>query len=278
MRTATTFGPSFAERALTSGEGNVSVGVNFMSATYDRLGDAPLRRDCQLRSVTAASPADGRSGIANLDTDREHRSSSSGRMGVTDKLDIGVAVPIVTVKVDGTSSLANGNGDMILFASGNGVASGLGDIAGHVKYRFYSFGSRPARSRGVGGDGHDAPPDRRYGEPPRSGCHPDAGLVHRLQRTRTIPAARQRRVRVVEQRVSASRRTTHRTATVTARHQFEYAAGLEFEAAPKVTLLVDLLGRTDIRRRQTGCRGGPSPRPGVTSSASWSRCRKAFRS
>src|SRR3954463_2377560 len=32
VRTATTFGPSFAERALTSGEGKVSVGVTFISS------------------------------------------------------------------------------------------------------------------------------------------------------------------------------------------------------------------------------------------------------
>ena len=33
-RTATTFGPSFAERALTSGEGQVSIGASFSAATY----------------------------------------------------------------------------------------------------------------------------------------------------------------------------------------------------------------------------------------------------
>ena len=31
--------------------------------------------------------------------------------------------------------------------------------------------------------------------------------------------------------------------SVTARHQFQYAAGFEFEAAPKLTLLVNMLGR-----------------------------------
>ena len=33
-RTATTFGPSFADRALTSGEGQVSIGASFSAATY----------------------------------------------------------------------------------------------------------------------------------------------------------------------------------------------------------------------------------------------------
>src|SRR4051812_29725403 len=37
-RSATTFGPSFAERALTSGEGKVSVSANFTAPNYTRLG------------------------------------------------------------------------------------------------------------------------------------------------------------------------------------------------------------------------------------------------
>ena len=43
-RTATTFGPSFAERALTSGEGKVSVSANFSAATYGRLGSFSFDR------------------------------------------------------------------------------------------------------------------------------------------------------------------------------------------------------------------------------------------
>src|SRR5215203_4268675 len=35
VRTAPTFGPSFAERALTAGEGKVSFGISLGVATYD---------------------------------------------------------------------------------------------------------------------------------------------------------------------------------------------------------------------------------------------------
>ena len=123
VRTATTFGPSFAERALTSGEGNVSVGVNFMSSTYDRLYKQSLNA-LQLRSVVAVSPKDGRLGVTDL-TLTANTVVMSGRMGITDNLDVGVSVPIVTVKVKGTSSLFNGNGgngDMILFGQGTATA------------------------------------------------------------------------------------------------------------------------------------------------------------
>src|ERR1700704_1849091 len=44
VRTATTFGPSFAERALTAGEGKVTVGANFTFSNYDRLGDRTLEQ------------------------------------------------------------------------------------------------------------------------------------------------------------------------------------------------------------------------------------------
>src|SRR5713101_5238185 len=65
VRTATTFGPSFAERALTSGEGKVSVGVSFTSANYSKLGDLSLDR-MQLSSGTGSSPAAARSGLTSL--------------------------------------------------------------------------------------------------------------------------------------------------------------------------------------------------------------------
>src|SRR5262245_36234700 len=39
VRTVSTFGPSFTDRAITSGEGQVSVGVNFRSTTYDKISE-----------------------------------------------------------------------------------------------------------------------------------------------------------------------------------------------------------------------------------------------
>src|SRR5215217_4502130 len=81
VRSATTFGPSFAERALTSGEGKVSVGVNFMSVTYDRLDDLAFNG---LQVLTAASPnpASARAGVANIAITSKTTVIST-RMGVT---------------------------------------------------------------------------------------------------------------------------------------------------------------------------------------------------
>ena len=63
-----------------------------------------------------------------------------GTVGVTDSLDIGVAIPMVKVELSGLSTLVNGAGAEVLTAQGGGTASGLGDIAAMLKYRLMSFG------------------------------------------------------------------------------------------------------------------------------------------
>ena len=265
VRAATTFGPFFSENALTSGEGGVSVGVNFMSATYDRLGDLDVNA-LPLRSVTARSLKDGGSGTANLALTANTLVVSS-RIGVTDKLDVGVTLPIVTVKLNGTSSLVNGIGDMTLFATGNGVASGLGDVAGLVKYRIHGFGSGLPDPGGLAVMATMRLP---------TGDHDN---LRGLGVTRTlvslIASGGERRFRphadVGFEYWSKGLGVTSDTApntVITARHQFAYAAGLEFEAAPKATLLVDLLGRQILGGGKLAVTADQSLAPGVISSES----------
>jgi hypothetical protein len=239
VRTATTFGPSFAERALTSGEGKVSVGVSFMSVNYDKLDDDDFN-DLQVLTAAAATPAQARAGVANIDITSK-TTVISARMGVTDKFDIGTTIPIIQVKVAGTSTLRNGAGATTLFASGTALSNGVGDIAALAKYRFYSFGT---------------------GQPDPGGLAVMATMrlptgsresLRGLGVTRTIvsliASSGQRRFRphgnvgfgYWSKGVTVASDAPD-SSTVEARHQFEYAAGLELEAAPKLTLLVDLLG------------------------------------
>ena len=51
VRKATTFGPAFAERAMTSGEGSVAMGASFRSTTYTDLGNLKID-NLQLSSVS----------------------------------------------------------------------------------------------------------------------------------------------------------------------------------------------------------------------------------
>jgi len=136
-RTTTTFGPSFTERALTSGEGKVSVGAMFYSTTYDKLSGYSLTA-LPVGTVAATTPAASGTSTANLDIS-SRTLALSGIVGVTENLDIGVVVPMVSVKLAGTSSLLNGNGTVSRLAETNTTFSGLGDIAGVAKYRFVKF-------------------------------------------------------------------------------------------------------------------------------------------
>src|SRR4051812_1950183 len=239
VRTATTFGPSFAERALTTGEGGVNVGVSFMSSSLTRLGGQAFK-GMQVRSITAASTTDSRSATANI-TETASTVLVAARMGVTDKLDLGVNLPLVTVKIDGSASLANGRGDVLTFASGTAQAAGLGDIAGIVKYRFYSFGT---------------------GQPDPGGLAVMATLWFPTGSTESLRGLGITRTMVSfiasggQGRFRPHANTGYEywsdgvsvvsdaagTSSVTARNQMQFAAGFEFEAAPKATVLFDVLG------------------------------------
>ena len=238
VRTATTFGPAFAERALTNGEGKVSAGISFNSVTYDRSDDLEVD-GLQVRSVTGGLPAQGRSGIANV-TVSAKTVVIAGRMGVTDNFDIGMVVPVVTMTVDGTTTLRNGFGDTILFAQGSNVSKGSATSLDRQKpdscrlapanptpavalmgtVRLPTGDEKSLRGLGVtrtmisfiasGGQGRFRP-------------HANVGYEWWSKGVSVISDDPQH-------------------ASVTVRHQLAYAAGMELEAAPKVTVLLDLLG------------------------------------
>jgi hypothetical protein len=265
VRTATTFGPSFAERALTSGEGGVNVGVSFMSSSLTRLGGQAFD-GLQVRSITAPSAVDSRVGTANI-TETATTVLIAGRMGVTDKLDIGVNLPIVTIKVNGSASLSNGRGDILTYATGSDQASGLGDVAGLVKYRFYSFGTGQPDPGGLA-----VMATVRF---PTGSTESLRGLGVTRTMVSFIASGGQGRfrphvnagyeywsdgVRVVSDAAVGS--------TVTARNQMQYAAGFEFEAAPKATVLLDVLGGQVFGGGKLGFQPDTPTAAGATASSS----------
>jgi len=136
-RTTTSFGPSFVERALTAGEGKVSIGATFSSTNYDKLSDFSLS-NIPLGSVTSGSPIVSGTTTGNLKISSTTL-AMSGSVGVTPKIDIGVVVPLVTVKLSGTSAFVNGNGVVGRLVETDNVFSGLGDIAAMAKFRVLQF-------------------------------------------------------------------------------------------------------------------------------------------
>jgi hypothetical protein len=191
----------------------------------------------------------------------------SGRMGVTDNLDVGVNLPLVTVKVSGSTSLLNGNGDILTYATGKDAGSGLGDVAGLVKYRFYSFGTGQPDPGGLAvmatirfptGDKESL---RGLGV-----TRTLVSLIASSGTGRFRPHANvgyewwSKGVSVASDFAPGS--------TVTARNQVQYAAGFEFEAAPKATVLLDVVGGQILGGGKLGFQPETTVPAGATSSTS----------
>jgi hypothetical protein len=264
VRTATTFGPAFAERVLTAGEGKISVAANLIVASYDKLNNLELKQ-MRVTDVQAPSSTVARSGFMSLVLSSETL-VLSGIIGATDKLDVVAAVPFVKVKLDGLSWVQQRNGDVILRAAGAASSSGIGDIGVGIKYRLIKLGEGEPDPGGLA--------VLLTARLPTGNRENFRGLgIARTQGSALFSFGRgklrphfnggyewwEKGVPVV----TDFRQNT----SVSARHQVMYAAGLEYEGGPKVTLLLDLLGRHILGGGRQGFSTEiPPPNPfGVTS-------------
>jgi hypothetical protein len=233
-RTTTSFGPSFVERALTAGEGKVSVGATFSSTNYDKLSDFSLT-NLPLGSVTASSPIVSGTTTGNLKISSQ-TVAISGAVGVAPKIDVGVVVPLVTVKLSGTSSFVNGNGVVGRFVETNNKFFGVGDIAALAKFRLLKF------------KGPDVP-------------DPGGAAINVVMRLPTGDRDNLRGLGVtrtlgsfvvsfgkgpLKPHASVGFEYWNKAVDVPGEHlknQFQFNGGVEIVAAPKLTFLADVLGQ-----------------------------------
>jgi len=137
-RVSDSFGTFFVERAMTSGRGRVALGASASTANYDRLDGLNLA-DGTL--VTTANQF--RDESAPFDTEtltlkiRTSTFTVFGTVGVTDRLEIGGALPLVQLHVEGIR-LNVYRGQSFVQASGSADASGVADAAIRAKYRVAS--------------------------------------------------------------------------------------------------------------------------------------------
>ena len=146
LRASPSFGPLFAERALTVGRGRLNVGFNYQRSTYDEfdqlsLKDGDLRRVAQGGGQMASDVA--RLGL-NVDS-----GGFFANYGISDRVDLGVAVPVlhVSAKISRTTSVPSGSGQQTGTVDRRDSASGLGDVVLHGKFE----SSRSTRRRSRGG-------------------------------------------------------------------------------------------------------------------------------
>ena len=139
-RTSQTFGAFFVERAQTAGKGRASIGMSASTVTFDRLDGFHLK-DGTL--VTVANQF--RDETAPFDTESLRLEVTSramtviGAVGLSDRLEIGAAIPFMQLTVDGQRNSVY-RGQTFLQASGDATADGIGDLAVRGKYMVYAAG------------------------------------------------------------------------------------------------------------------------------------------
>ena len=133
-RASESFGGFFVERALTAGAGHATIGLTAHASSFDHLDGANLRDGS---FVTVANQF--RDETAPFDSDtltlrvRTNVLTVFGSVGVTDRLEVGAAVPFVDLRIEGERRNIY-FGDAFAEASGEGSASGVGDVALRAKY------------------------------------------------------------------------------------------------------------------------------------------------
>jgi len=177
-RNSNNFGPAFAERALTNGKGRFSAGFNFQHVEFDRFEGQGLgggvRFYLQHNDCCPLQAADGtpRPGVAAapsgpqdknpffegdlVRTDLTLKAKTDtvaffANYGITSRLDLGVAVPVVSVDVNASINstlirLATSANPTIHSFGGaspdqrvaheSGSSSGIGDVVVRGKYNF----------------------------------------------------------------------------------------------------------------------------------------------
>jgi hypothetical protein len=250
QRTTDSFGPAFADRALTNGRGKFTIGTNFQYSKYSSfegqaLDDGAIKFYLTHEDLPGNLFFEGDLVEAAVRMDISSATTTVfGNYGVTDDLDLAVAIPIVSVSMDATVDatilrLASGQGSAIhSFPAGAatrqftsaGDASGIGDILFRAKYRFAT----------MPGGGLAAGVDVRLptGDAENLLGTGAAGATFTLIGSTTRGN--------LGPHFNVGFTTSGESDVVNIPNEFNYRFGTEIVATPRVTLNADFLGRTLI--------------------------------
>lgn len=139
-RATSSFGPFFVERALTSGRNQMSFGATFRYSQFDRLDGNDLRSGDFV--TTAAQfrdepqPFDVETLALRIDT---RTITGFASYGITDRVDVGAAVPIVSMQLSG-ERVNTYRGQTFPQAAATATTTGVADVA--ITARAHLLGSR----------------------------------------------------------------------------------------------------------------------------------------
>lgn len=164
-RTTETYGPAYAERAVTTGRGRFALGLNYLYSSYSALDgydlqDGAIRFNLFHQELAPRSFVEGDVVEAALRMRlKSHTTAFQARYGVTNNFDVGVAIPYVRVNMDlayratirdfatrvtsPTTHLFPNNQKTQDFST-SGDAAGLGDVVLRTRYSFARRGTTGA--------------------------------------------------------------------------------------------------------------------------------------
>jgi hypothetical protein len=225
---------------LTIGRNRAAIGFNFQRTTFDRIEGRKLAGG-QIKVYT------GVFGVFFEDALDLKLSSSTAAFfanyGVTDRLDVGVTLPIVRVAIDGTLTSRIGNSvtgvapDATPFLyEDSGSASGVGDIVLRAKYNFLT---RP-------GGGLAAGIDLRLPTGDELDLLGIAGRQAKLYLAASTEVGRLSPHVNIGGTVSGASDAANDPDTFVfpPSDEVNFAAGVDVAATPRVTVAVDVIGRT----------------------------------
>ena len=139
-RASETFGPFFVERALTSGAGQASFGFTLQYASFQSLDGHDLTDG---EFVTIANQFTDEPQPFDVETLTLDVSTSTatfyGNVGLNDRIDVGVAVPVVRLEISGARNNTY-RGQALLQARARAETVGLADVAVRSKVRLTGDG------------------------------------------------------------------------------------------------------------------------------------------
>jgi len=264
-RSSESFGPLFAERALTIGRERSSLGVAYQRSTYDTFEGKNLRQreinfyiqhtDCCGKTQNGTQVSDGSLLNPAFEGDLIEAALSlelstdtvvfSATYGLTDRLDLGVAVPLVAVDMSASirariQRLATAaNPDLHVFEGDNpdehtfsesGHATGLGDILLRAKYNFLTRK----------GGGLAAAIDVRTPTGDENNLLGNGALQAKLYGIASIAFGK------LSPHFNGGYTGSTRGAFpgVSLNNEWNYTAGFDLAASPRLTLIMDVIGRS----------------------------------
>ena len=146
-RATQSFGPFFIERALTAGRHQASFGMTYQHLHFTSLDGRSLRDGSLVTTANQftdeAAPFDVDQLSLNIDASV---ATLYGNVGVTDRIEVGFAVPFVALLVDG-SRVNTYRGRTFTQATASARATGLADLVVRTKYTLFA----DERGRACGG-------------------------------------------------------------------------------------------------------------------------------